>query len=106
MVTAVFQSLEQSRPLRVPKLFTNDEYMGIFSEGSLPGQCAAFRRKDLGVRSKLSCTEMTVTTGNARSRSPGGGVGEGSGHRKQGRKAQNARCHVYYYINTAEEGSL
>lgn len=75
MVTAVFQSLEQSRPLRVPKLFTNDEYMGIFAEGSLPGQCAAFRRKDLGVTSKLSCTEMIVTTGKARSRSTGGGVG-------------------------------
>lgn len=80
--------------------------MGIFSEGSLPGQCAAFRRKDLGVASKLSCTEMIVTIGKARSRSAGGGVGGGSGHRKQGRKAQNASCHVYHYVHTAEEGSL
>lgn len=106
MVTAVFQSLEQSRPLRVPKLFTNDEYMGIFSEGSLPGQRAAFRRGDLGVASKLSCIEMIATTGKARSRSTGGGEGGGSGHRTQGRKAQNASCLLYYYINTAEEGSL
>lgn len=50
--------------------------MGIFSEGSLPGQCAAFRRKDLGVASKLSCIEMIVTIGKARSRSAGGSVGE------------------------------
>ena len=80
--------------------------MGIFSEGSLPGQCAAFRRKDLGVASKLSCIEMIVTIGKARSRSAGGDVGGGSGHRKQGWKAQNASCHAYHYINTAEEGSL
>ena len=80
--------------------------MGIFSEGSLPGQCAAFRRKDLGVASKLGCIEMIVTIGKARSRSAGGDVGGGSGHRKQGWKAQNASCHVYHYINTAEEGSL
>ena len=78
----------------------------FFSEGSLPGQCAAFRRKDLGVASKLSGIEMLAMIGKARSTSAGGGVRGGSGHRKHGRKTQNASCHVYHYINTAEEGSL